>query len=181
MTKTFKIGRREFGVAALVSAVAAPAIIIPTLSRRSRAHTEHTSEADLEIFSGEFYFRTEDGGENEPVRFQTGEPHLLRFFNEGSTDHEIHFGRDADLEGRFYRENLFNPNPPGGPAGPHTAHGFLGLHLDAWVDRDLPMPTATLHVWVPAGKEGEWEIGCLIPGHYEAGQKAPIILTRDEA
>jgi uncharacterized cupredoxin-like copper-binding protein len=25
--------------------------------------------------------------------------------------------------------------------------------------------------------QGEWEIGCFVPGHYEAGMHAPLLVT----
>ncbi len=100
---------------------------------------------------------------NAPTHIEAGEPHLIRFENEGQVEHEVHFGRDPyrDEEGLYkgYKENLF------GPGRPHAAHGWLGLHL-------LPGESATVHVWVPEERKGVWEIGCFMPGHYEAGQHA---------
>jgi uncharacterized cupredoxin-like copper-binding protein len=64
---------------------------------------------------------------------------------------------------RLVMDNLF------GPGGDHAMHGFLGLHLK-------PGEKAVLHIWIPEDKKGEWEIGCFMPGHYEAGQKAPLII-----
>ncbi|MBI4307948.1 MAG: hypothetical protein HY684_04000 [Chloroflexi bacterium] len=34
-----------------------------------------------------------------------------------------------------------------------------------------PGGTASLVFTVPADRTGEWEIGCLIPGHYESGMR----------
>lgn len=29
---------------------------------------------------------------------------------------------------------------------------------------------------LPADRRGEWEIGCFVPGHYEAGMKATLVV-----
>lgn len=132
---------------------------------------EEGAKVDLVIHVGEMYFQVHevDGEEveaekNAPIRITAGERHLIRFENEGTVEHEVHFGLNPDLEARFYKENLF------GPRGEHAAHGWLGLHL-------LPGESATLHIWIPEDRKGEWEIGCFMPGHYEAGQHAPFIVT----
>jgi uncharacterized cupredoxin-like copper-binding protein len=126
--------------------------------------------ADIKIHLGEMYFQVHeidgeevDAEKNAPIRIEAGERHLIRFENEGQVEHEVHFGRNPDLEARFYQENLF------GPGGDHAAHGWMGLHLK-------PGESATIHVWIPEAQKGEWEIGCFMPGHYEAGQKAPFIV-----
>lgn len=156
------------------------AVFVLTLTNyQALAHSEHGAAPDLEIRAGEtddgdLYFRLTvdhgkdvDGALNGPVHIHSGRPHLIRFINEGELEHEVHFGRDANLDTRLYEENLF-----GSDEGKHSAHGFLGVHLD-------PGESTVLHIWIPEGKEGVWEMGCLIPGHYEMGQKAPIHVISD--
>lgn len=126
------------------------------------AHGDPT-EADLEIRMGEFYFKLPDGEENAPIEVEAGKELILKVVNEGNVVHELHIGRDPNLEERYYNENLF------GAGGDHAAHGFLGVHLE-------PGQVAYLHLIIPKDKVGEWEIGCLIEGHYEAGQRAPFIV-----
>ena len=131
--------------------------------RAARAHEDHGAPADLMIRMGEMYFHVDGVEEGEPFEFSAGEPHLIHFMNEGAVDHEVHFGREPSLEHFTYMQNLFN-------TGGSSRSGFMGLHLK-------PAETATLHLWIPEEHRGEWEIGCFIPGHYEAGMKAPFVIT----
>lgn len=137
------------------------------------AHEEHGAEADFVIEVGDLFFKPVresgeelEGVENAPVHIHSGTPHLMRFENVGAVAHEIHFGRNADLARRLYSENLF------GGGGDHVAHNFLGLHLN-------PGEGATLHIWIPEGREGEWEMGCFIPGHYEGGQRSVLVVEAE--
>jgi uncharacterized cupredoxin-like copper-binding protein len=143
----------------LIGGLLAPLLPI----RTALAHEEHGEGPDVEVRMGEFYFKAPDAEAGTPFRLKAGMGHLMLFVNEGVMDHEIHFGRDPDLEMRGYRENLF------GPGSSDASHGFLGLHLK-------PSESATLHVWIPEERRGEWELGCFIPGHFEAGQRAPFIV-----
>ncbi|OGF56549.1 MAG: hypothetical protein A2Z21_06220 [Candidatus Fraserbacteria bacterium RBG_16_55_9] len=111
--------------------------------------------ADLEIRIGEFYFQVAGKDKNAPIELEAGKELLIKFVNEGSILHEAHFGRTADLATRRYQEELMP--------------GFLGLHL-------APQQQASVHLLVPSDRKGEWEIGCLITGHYEAGQKTKLVI-----
>lgn len=111
--------------------------------------------ADLEIRIGEFYFQVAGKDKNAPIELEAGKELLIKFVNEGSIIHEAHFGRNADLATRRYQEELMP--------------GFLGLHL-------MSKQEASIHLFVPADRKGQWEVGCLIAGHYEAGQKAQLIV-----
>ncbi len=168
-----RINRRAFA-AGLLSAFSLPMI---GRTRAVRAHSAHGTPADLTIIVGEFYFRGPGGVDNGPLVLETGRPHLIRFVNEGFVGHEVHFGRDPDPETGLYAENLFAPQAPGQP-GRHRRHGFLGLHLPPWDGETMPQPFGELHVWIPQGLEGEWELGCFVPGHYEAGQRAPLTIVK---
>jgi uncharacterized cupredoxin-like copper-binding protein len=139
-------------------------LVAPLLTGRpALAHEEHGEEADLEVRMGEFYFKEPDGEVGTPFRLEAGTAHLMHFVNEGVVDHEIHFGRNPDLDLRGYRENLF------GPGTAESSAGFLGLHLK-------PGEMATLHVLITEELRGEWEMGCFIAGHYEAGQRNAFII-----
>lgn len=112
-------------------------------------------KADLEIRMGEFYFQVPGKEKNAPIELEAGKELLLKFVNEGKIVHEAHLGRNADTKTRLYKEELMP--------------GFLGLHVE-------PKKEAFLHILIPEKQKGEWELGCLIPGHYEAGQKAKLII-----
>jgi uncharacterized cupredoxin-like copper-binding protein len=113
------------------------------------------SKADLEIRMGEFYFQVVGKEKNAPIEIEAGKELLVKFVNEGAIVHEAHFGNNFDSAKRLYKDLLMP--------------GFHGLHLETKAQ-------ASLHLLIPADKKGEWEIGCLIPGHYEAGQKAKLIV-----
>ena len=76
--------------------------------------------------------------------------------NEGTTLHDFHFGKDADLTNRLYKTDMIP--------------GFDMIELDKG-------QTVKLTLKVPS-EAGEWELGCFQPGHYEAGQKAKIIIQK---
>ncbi|MEQ9191137.1 MAG: hypothetical protein RLQ25_11655 [Alphaproteobacteria bacterium] len=160
------------------------AVALPLLAntRPAFAHAEHDMGPDLTIYTGEFYFREDGKEENAPITLVSGRPHLIQFINEGWLDHEIHFGRGPDMEERHYAENLFGPSMMQSGQRRHMAHGMMGVHLPPRPDDDdAPLPTATMHIWIPAGAEGEWEVGCFIPEHYEAGQHAVVKVVADTA
>lgn len=152
-----------------------------SLTKSADAHTalaqgpeqfQRIDQGDIHIAMGEFYFQVVqmDDGEissrseqNAPIELPSGQELLVRFFNEGNDIHEAHFGRNPDPDTlKSYQENLFG----GGPAG----SGFVGIHLN-------PGQEGFLHLWLPESSQGEWEIGCFIPGHYGAGMHAPLNVT----
>lgn len=145
-----------------VSLVVALTTVLAGLAVAHEGH-EVGAEPDVEIYLGEMYVRAADAEPGEPIHVEAGRLNLIRVTNEGEVEHELHFGRDGDPEPGLYLENLF------GLQGEHAAHGFLGVVL-------APGDSANLHVWIPADRTGEWEVGCFIPGHYQAGQKAPFII-----
>ncbi|MFB6285803.1 MAG: hypothetical protein ABEK03_04400 [Candidatus Bipolaricaulia bacterium] len=124
-------------------------------------------EPDTEIAMGEFYFQeiTSDGRreKNAPIELPAGEELLIRVINEGNVIHLISMGRDADASGLGgYRENLFG----GGAIG----SGFVSVNV-------TPGNEFLLHIFLPDDATGEWEIGCFVSGHYQAGMKAPLIIN----
>lgn len=140
------------------------ATAVPGLAIAHEGH-EAGAEPDVEIILGEMYVRPADGEAGEPIHVEAGEFHLIRVVNEGHVEHELHFGLEPDPHAGLYQYNLFGPDLE----GEHSAHGLLGVVLE-------PGDSADLHVWVPETRTGEWEVGCFIPGHYQAGQHAPFII-----
>lgn len=144
------------------------AVTLLALLVSATAHEGHDAgaEPDAVIYLGDLYIRPEDGESGDAVRASVGKLNLIRVINEGAIEHELHFGRDPNLETRLYEENLFSHGDG------HAAHGFLGVVV-------APGESTLLHVWIPDDKAGEWELACFIPGHYEAGQRAPLILSAE--
>ncbi len=143
--------------------VAISGIVGASVPGIAKAHGEVTLEPDLTIGMGEFFFQLHGQEPNEPIRMEAGKKYLVFFENEGQVTHEIHFGREPDLEEREYKVNLL------GNENDHENHGFIALILQ-------PGETATMQFFIPESKRGEWEIGCFMLGHYEAGQKTTLIV-----
>jgi uncharacterized cupredoxin-like copper-binding protein len=144
------LSRRELlkatGVAVLGSAV---------LSNVTVLAQKDPTKADLEIKLGEFYFQVPGKEKNAPIELEAGKELLIKFVNEGKVAHEAHFGKGFDSAKRLYKDELMP--------------GFLGIHLE-------PNQIGYIHILLSEKQKGEWEIGCLIPGHYEAGQKAKLVV-----
>ena len=153
------------------SAVAIGGIVASVISNQNvRAHEDHLTDPDIEVEVGEFYFKLKmlegnavEQAENDPIHVHAG-THLIRFTNVGSVQHEIHFGNTVEMneEGAAigFENNLWGH--------------FLGLHLD-------PGDSGMLHIHFPDDAiGGEWQIGCFIPGHFEAGQVAVLEIEGEE-
>lgn len=157
-----ELSRRKFLMVSGLSALGG--LFAASLPGQVLAHGGEESEYDLELAMGDLYFQAEGGEKNAPITLPSGERLMVRVYNEGQVPHEVHFGRDPDLEGRLYRDDLL------GSEGAHAAHGFMAVILD-------PGESSTLMFQIPTDKKGEWEVGCFMLGHYEAGQHAPLIVT----
>ena len=140
-------------------------LFLTSLMTGAIAHEGHEegADADVEIVLGEMYIRPAGGEPGDAIHVEGGRLNLIRVVNEGHAEHELHFGVRPDPDLNFYQENLF------GHGGEHAAHGFQGVVL-------APGQSAQLHVWIPEDRKGDWELGCFIPGHYEAGQKAVLLI-----
>lgn len=142
----------------LVAAV----VTAPTIAHK--AH-ETNAEPDVTIVMDEMYFKEAGGERGKPLQMEAGKLNLLRVVNNGTVEHELHIGRNAQPESGLYKENLFGPKL----TGQHSGHGFLGVVLE-------PGETADLHVWIPENRTGQWQAGCFIPGHYTGGMNASVIV-----
>lgn len=113
-----------------------------------------TGARTVTLIMGDIYFQIEGQERGEPLTLNAGEVVTFVIRNEGGMMHNVQFGREMDAAARRYQTEL--------------APGFAGLDLNAG-------ETARLTLQMPA-EPGAWEIGCLILGHYEAGQLLALIL-----
>ena len=113
---------------------------------------EQYADEKIEIEMGNFYFQVEGQEKNATLTLEAGKIYILEFKNTTDVEHNAHFGRDPDLDNRHYKELLVD--------------GFFAIELD-------PGQTGEVILQVP-DKKGDWEIGCFISGHYEAGMKMPL-------
>lgn len=132
-------------------------------------------EAKLTIVMGDFYFGSSEEARGGPFKVPAGKKVGLHIVNAGAIEHEIMLGRK--VEGSHgYHESLFERvaadifvYPAGKKVEVETEAQFEELELEPGAD-------AWVRVTFPVEARGEWEIGCFIPGHYEAGMKATLIV-----
>ncbi len=144
------------------------------MARATEAHGGAEGAEKLEIELGEMFFRVEGQGEGEPIHLAAGQKYEIEFKNVGAAKHEVMIGREVHAEdGRphGYETNLFE--------GVETKFEGHGWEVEATGMKEIelePGEEVELVFTLPAGKTGEWEIGCFVPGHYEAGMKLPVIV-----
>ena len=153
------------------------AILPPGMMRLAHAGAGHARHLDAEVLTielGEMFFRTNGGRKNEPIHLHAGETYDMTFRNVDETEHEVMIGRNVAVEdGRphGYETNLLDAEEVKllGEGWEVEAFGVKEIELE-------PGEEARLVFTLPATKAGEWEVGCFVPGHYEAGMKAPVIV-----
>ncbi len=145
------------GLALLLSACAAPSTSGATM---------------IAVELGEFYFK--------PARLElpAGQTVTLQLINKGRVEHEFMVGREVkqhEHEGKMegFGQDFFagievTYTVEKGKVEREEEHGFE-VELE-------PDGKATLTFTVPPDRKGEWEIGCFVPGHYEAGMKGTLIV-----
>ncbi len=138
------------GILALVGLMGA-LTVVPTM-----AHKESLIDQTLNLTVGDMFFQLQGQDQNAPINLKAGQ--LVRFVitNTGKVLHDLHFGKDPDLDNRLYKTDMIP--------------GFDMLEIDSGQSIKLTMR-------VPADA-GEWELGCFQIGHYESGQHAKIIITK---
>lgn len=100
------------------------------------------------------------------ISLKAGETVTLRFKNTGTVEHEFMAGRQP-MTGAGYMDDWL------AMAKPSTAGGGMD-HKGAGV-RVKPKETVSLLLTVPAEK-GEFQFGCFVPGHHEAGMKGTLVV-----
>jgi uncharacterized cupredoxin-like copper-binding protein len=136
-------------------------------------------EAKVTIEMGDFVFATDQGVAGGPFRVPAGKTVGIRVVNKDEMEHEILFGREVESKDGLpvgYKVPLFEEVSadvfvyPSGKKVEVVTEDELGeIELEPGAE-----------VWIranfPAALKGEWEIGCILPGHYERGMKAKLII-----
>lgn len=126
----------------------------------------------LRIEMGEYYFQLEGQERNEAIVLEAGVPYVLSFVNVGAMEHEVLIGRGLLVEDDVpdgYETNLLE-----GVEMDVTGGGWY-VEVGGVIEFELEAgESITLEVTIPEARVGTWEIGCFIPGHYQAGMKAPF-------
>ena len=128
----------------------------------------------VRIEMGEFYFQVEGQERNAPIVFLAGQRYEVVFVNVGVMEHEVLIGRDVVVEDEIpdgYEVNLLDAVEVDvvGEGWEVGTSGFVEVELEAG-------QTVVLHFTLPDEAIGTWEIGCFIPGHYQAGMLAPVVV-----
>lgn len=140
----------------------------------SLALAQDVEPTQVRIEMGEFFFQVDGQEQNEAIVLQAGQPYELVFANVGSVEHEVLIGREVVVEDGVpdgYETNLLDAI-------------VMDVFEDDWMVRMSGMiefeleegEALTMLVTVPEDLVGTWEIGCFIPGHYQAGMKAPFVI-----
>jgi uncharacterized cupredoxin-like copper-binding protein len=116
---------------------------------------------------------TEFAFEPSAVTLTTGDDVVVVLTNDGAVPHEFMAGRQPMPDDGGYMEDFFaGVSPTVTPSealtmDAHDAHAGFMVQVE-------PGQTVQVGFTVPDDRQGEWEIGCFEPGHYEAGMHATL-------
>lgn len=141
---------------------------------------EAAGQGPIEITLTDFSFQP------EAIRLKAGQEVTLVLTNEGQIEHEFMAGREREEMGGYghdFFEGIeiqasgeeYALETVGEAEAGHGEAGHGEGHMGTEVELE-PGGRAVLTFTVPADKTGEWEVGCFLPGHYEAGMKARLII-----
>lgn len=140
----------------------------------SLALAQDAEPTQVRIEMGEYYFQAEGQEQNEAIVLQAGQPYELVFANVGTLEHEVLIGRELlveDGEPDGYETNLL------GAVVTDVFEDDWMVRMSGMIEFELEEgESLTMLVTVPEDLVGTWEIGCFIPGHYQAGMKAPFVI-----
>lgn len=147
---------------------------IVLLAMTASAFAQDAERIEVVIELHEYNFTVAGGEANAPIVFQAGQPYSVVFTNEGMMEHEVLIGRTVLVEDGVpdgYETNLLDAIEVDvvGDDWEVGTSGFVEVELE-------PGESVTIHFTLPAELIGTWEIGCFIPGHYQAGMLAPVIV-----
>ena len=140
----------------------------------SLALAQEMEPTQIRIEMAEFYFQVEGQEQNEAIVLQAGQPYELVFANVGTTEHEVLIGREVVVEDGVpdgYETNLLDA------VVMDVSEDDWMVRMSGLIEFELEEGEAlTMLVTVPEDLVGTWEIGCFVPGHYQAGMKAPFVI-----
>lgn len=117
----------------------------------------------------DYYFDPAD------LDLRAGQQVYLTLANHGGERHEMLIGREVETANGVpigYRHSFFADKRVF-----FTGEGFDWEYEGDLLELEvMPGGAVTLEFVVPEGMGGEWEMGCLIPGHYEAGMHGRLVV-----
>lgn len=132
-------------------------------------------EERITIEMGEHFLADAKGVRGGPFKVSANKTVGIHVVNKGTVDHELLFGREVKVGGD-YKTNLFENIPVDAfayPSGKKIEVATEGKVAELELE---PGADVWLRVTFPESAKGEWEIGCFVEGHYEAGMKAKFVI-----
>ncbi|MBI4336521.1 MAG: hypothetical protein HY683_01630 [Chloroflexi bacterium] len=132
-------------------------------------------EVTAQIDMRDSYYANPQGERNPTIRVPAGKTVGLHIHNEGGVMHELAIGRKVKgTEG--YEEVLTEKVP----MDLFFYYDKAKVELEDATFGELEVEAGIKDMWArvsfPAELKGEWEIGCFVPGHYEAGMHSTLII-----
>ncbi len=171
------------GVACGASAPAPAQTPSATASVSHKAGTVHSLqpkrlEAVIEIDMYEMYLGNPQGEKNPTFRLPAGKTVGIHIHNEGAIMHELMIGRKVKHAGdeHGYEEALNKLVP----SDLFFYYGQTKAEVGDAEFGELEVEPGIRDIWIrmniPPELKGEWELGCFVEGHYEAGMHARLII-----
>lgn len=163
----------------LVAVLAVQALLLSACTVQAAESLAGASAADTPQTTGIVAPQTMDivmrehSFEPATIRLKSGQAVRLLVRNEGLIAHAMMIGRELERltwgPGERPREDFFG----GVDLSQSIKYGAIDRSRATEVTL-YPGGSASLIFTVPADRTGEWEIGCLIPGHYESGMRGTL-------
>lgn len=156
-------------------APASPVVAEPHPTLAEHAFMPKRLEAMVQIDMHEMYFANPEGEKNPTFRLPVGKTVGIHLHNEGALVHELAIGRGRATDGEY--EVVLTEQVP---MDVFFYYGEVKAELEGATFGELEVDQGIKNTWLRAkfGEEsrGEWEIGCFVEGHYEAGMHAKLII-----
>jgi len=161
------------GCAQATVAPTSESTIVP--AAREPKHLEVTVVIEMH----DMFFTDANGVKTNTFRIPSGKTVGIHIVNKGAIEHEIMFGRKLVQEANVpdgYTVSLMENVPA--DVFVYPSGNKIEVETGGMVEEIELEPGADLWLRVnfPAEAKGTWEIGCFVPGHYEAGMKAVFII-----
>ncbi len=173
------MGKRSLWAAALVTSIVLAGCAGTTNEGKPTVAQEPKRlEQKVFITMGDYFFADASGTKGGTFRVSAEKTVGIHIQNDGAMLHEVMFGRGVAYE-------------DGTPDGFEVSL-FEDVAADVFVFDPVKIEVATEHglseleidadgeLWIrakfPAEMKGEWEIACFVPGHFESGMKATLVI-----
>lgn len=134
-------------------------------------------DAVVQINMSEMQFGSPQGEKNPTFRLPVGKTVGIHIHNEGEITHELAIGRNVKTtaDGFEYEQSLTELVP----MDLFFYYGARKAEVEGAKFEEMEVDAGIRDVWlrfnVPSEFKGEWELGCFVKDHYEAGMKAKIV------